>query len=312
MTGHRPDVDRMLRWYPGSWRARYGDEFAALIEDDLDGGRPTLRLRASLVRAGLYERGRGAALIGRSCPADERERAGSLVVLAAWTAFVVAGSAFAKASEHFAESLPPSTSSVARGADTAVLALAAVGAALVVAGAVAAAPALVRHLRTGGWPQLKRPVVRATVLTVATVAGLVLMVGWASHLDLAQRNGADAAYGWAALALGIVGTAALAQWAAAAIGAARQMDFGPRVLRFESALAVGVAVAMTAMALAVAVWWGSIARLAPWFLQGTRPGTRPSPVSVQMVVIEGVMVAAAAAAAYGVVRIGRAWRVPAD
>ena len=27
----RAKVSRMLLWYPGSWRARYGDEFAELL-----------------------------------------------------------------------------------------------------------------------------------------------------------------------------------------------------------------------------------------------------------------------------------------
>jgi hypothetical protein len=47
---------RLLRWYPRAWRDRYGDELAAVIQDDLDEGRPAWRLRLSV--AGGGERGR--------------------------------------------------------------------------------------------------------------------------------------------------------------------------------------------------------------------------------------------------------------
>ena len=30
----------LLRWYPRAWRERYGGELAALIQDNLDEGRP--------------------------------------------------------------------------------------------------------------------------------------------------------------------------------------------------------------------------------------------------------------------------------
>ena len=51
---------RLLRWYPRAWRERYGGELAALIQDDLDEGRPAWRLRLSVIGGGLRERGRQA------------------------------------------------------------------------------------------------------------------------------------------------------------------------------------------------------------------------------------------------------------
>lgn len=30
----------LLRWYPRAWRERYGEEMLALIQDDLEEGRP--------------------------------------------------------------------------------------------------------------------------------------------------------------------------------------------------------------------------------------------------------------------------------
>lgn len=161
---------RLLRWYPDEWRRRYGDELAALIEDELGDGAPTVRLRISLARAGLAERARQAGLVGHSRPAPERVRAGALVVLAGWTAAMVAGAAFAKTSEHFSSAAPPATLATAHGAFVAVVVLGVVGAAAVLAGAAAALPAAVAHLRSGGWASVRRPVGRATVVTAAAAA----------------------------------------------------------------------------------------------------------------------------------------------
>jgi hypothetical protein len=46
----------LLRWYPRAWRERYGGELAALIQDNLDEGRPAWRLRLSVIGGGLRER----------------------------------------------------------------------------------------------------------------------------------------------------------------------------------------------------------------------------------------------------------------
>jgi hypothetical protein len=46
----------LLRWYPASWRERYGDELVALLEDRSYGGRLTLHARLELAWAGLRER----------------------------------------------------------------------------------------------------------------------------------------------------------------------------------------------------------------------------------------------------------------
>ncbi len=42
---------KLLRWYPRAWRERYGEEFLAMVEDSLAGGRPTWRLRLGVARA---------------------------------------------------------------------------------------------------------------------------------------------------------------------------------------------------------------------------------------------------------------------
>src|SRR6478609_3557274 len=53
------DDDRR-RPYPRAWRERYGGELAALIQDNLDEGRPAWRLWLSAIGGGLRERFRQA------------------------------------------------------------------------------------------------------------------------------------------------------------------------------------------------------------------------------------------------------------
>jgi hypothetical protein len=50
----------LLRWYPRAWRERYGEELLALIQDNLQEGRPAWRLQLSAIWGGLAERGRQA------------------------------------------------------------------------------------------------------------------------------------------------------------------------------------------------------------------------------------------------------------
>ena len=94
MSGDRDDLMALLRWYPASWRDRYGTELVALMEDDLDGRRPTFAYRASMAASGMGQRLRAAGLVGDGAAPEVRVRAGALVVLASWVALVLGGAAF--------------------------------------------------------------------------------------------------------------------------------------------------------------------------------------------------------------------------
>jgi hypothetical protein len=59
---------------------------------------------------------------------------------------------------------------------------------------------------------------------------------------------------------------------------------------------------------AIGVWWVAMSDGASWFLAGTRPGTHPSPVTVQLAMIEGWLVAATALALYGATLVIRSLR----
>jgi len=89
----------MLRWYPRAWRERYGKEFLAMVEDSLDGRRPTWRLRVSVAWAGLRERGHQARLTSQKALLRGLTRG--------WLTFQVAGYLIAVLPSEFKASPPP-------------------------------------------------------------------------------------------------------------------------------------------------------------------------------------------------------------
>jgi hypothetical protein len=307
--GHE-DMAALLRWYPQTWRDRYGDELVALMEDELGERPPTLKFKMSMAWAGLRERAHGTGLIGEQHSPIERTRAGTLLVLCSWTAFVVAGISFSKTSEHFAQAVPVASRSLAQDAFNMVVTFGLLGSALVVLGGLAALPAFVRFIRGGGWPTLRGHLLRACLLTAVTGVALIPLGAWAHHLNQHQRNGGDGVYSTAIVAWAVLVAATLAQWTVAAVAAGRRIDVARRLLRLEAGLAVAVTGAMLAITTAAALWWAAIALHAPWFLQGTATGSHRSPFDPQLVFTLALMLAAVLAAGYGVARITRSAGAP--
>jgi hypothetical protein len=301
------DVARLLRWYPAPWRARYGDELAALMEDEAEGQRLTRRRRVSIAVAGLRERGHGARLLVGAGSPGEIARAGVLLVLAAWAAFLVAGSSYAKLAEHFEGAFPRPDRPLADHAFTAVEAAATVAGALFVAGVLLALPAFVRFLRAGGWAAIRRPAAWAAVASAVALGGAAALIPWAHSLSDAARNGADSAYSAGFLGVACVGTVALALWTRVAARSLLGLTLHRRLLWAESALAIGIAAAMGVVTVATAIWWGSVAMDAPWFLHGSRRGTGGSPFNPQVTSTVIVMALALVVAMVGVACIGRSW-----
>jgi hypothetical protein len=301
--------DPRLRWYPPSWRDRYGDELIAVLDDEYEGHLPT-RVHFDLVAGGLRQRARQSGLTGDLVPAARGVRSGALMVFSAWVAFVIAGASFAKFSEHFDQAFPHSMSAH-RLSDLAVTVLQIVGGVaclLVVVGALLAVPAFVRYLGAGGWPSVRGHILRALACTGLTVVVTVPLLVWAHHLTSHQRNGGLYWYGalfllWAAL---IVLT--LASWAVVAIVAGSRAPFSRAILTAEAILAVLIAIAMVVMAGAIAVWWGAMAKDAPAFLNASPGGLPSSPWDVWLVATVALMVVATGTAAMGVVREAREWR----
>jgi hypothetical protein len=139
-----PRLAGLLRWYPRTWRERYGEEFLILVEDTLDGRKPGWRLRLSVTWSGLREWGR--VLAG---PAGRR-------AASRWPTFILAGSLLAGSVEDILAYPPAARAWEAVTAMTVLATLAAVTGAAIVAAGLAARPSLVRFLRSGGWPKIRR------------------------------------------------------------------------------------------------------------------------------------------------------------
>ncbi|MGO9150118.1 MAG: hypothetical protein ACLP1E_09195 [Acidimicrobiales bacterium] len=313
MSAPTPDFSALLRWYPSRWRARYGEELAAMVEDSLDGRSPTHRLRFSIAWAGLRERGHETGMLGDTTPAADRVRTGSLLVLCAWAAFVVAGASFAKIAENFDLAVPVRSQALSTDSYYSLCAGALIAGTLVLAGAAIAVPAFARFLRAGGWRSIRGHVLRAATATVVAVVAVLGLVALARTLTPEQRNG-DLLYHsvvWYYLVpfvlTMLVIVATLALWTVAAVVVARRLELSRRVLSVEAALAVAVAVTMPLMTAATALWWGAVASGAPWFIQGARPGSSASAFSANLAATMALMLVACAVAGFGLSRVARAW-----
>src|SRR5690348_1403763 len=86
----------LLRLYPAAWRDRYGDEFAALLDDCPS----SLALVLDVLLGALDARLRCAALSRKVLDMIARLRSAAIAVFCAYIAFVVAGMGYQKLSEY--------------------------------------------------------------------------------------------------------------------------------------------------------------------------------------------------------------------
>jgi hypothetical protein len=311
VTRERDPKVRLLRWYPPAWRERYGEEFVALLDDDLAGREPSVAFRLRVAASGVHQRARGAGLVGAATTTGERQRAGSLVVLVAWSFAVLAGATFAKASEHFSRALRPHDRLLPQVSYDLEVALAGVGALLVVVGALSALPAFARFVRGGGWPLVKRRVVVAGSLTLATLVGVGGLAAWAHLLGVVQRNGGDLLYTAAFLMWALLVASSLASWTIVAVACARRVTLSTRVLRLESRLAVALSVVMIGLVITSVVWWMAMSARAPWYFQWSPLGSNYYAFNAELAVAVGLMSAAAVVSLFGVYRVVTARRARA-
>lgn len=300
--------DRRLRWYPPAWRARYGSELCALLDDEYAGLLPA-KVRLGLITGGLRERARQSGLTGDSAPAEDRLRAGALVAFGAWVAFVVAGASFAKFSEHFDQALPHNAGAhrLADVAFSLLQAVAAVTGLLVVAGALIAMPAFSRLLRASGWSSLRGHLLRAIACTAVALGVTVALVVSGHHLAPVQRNGGVRWYGVLFLGWALLVAATLALWGVVAVAAAMRVTLSAAVLRVEAGLAFAVTGAMAVMLGATALWWAAMASHAPAFLSASPAGAQRSPWDAWLVGTVALMSLATAGAIAGSTRAACNW-----
>ncbi len=298
--------ERLLRWYPSAWRARYGEEFLALLEDQLDGEGLGRWPRARIAAAGLRERFHESGIVGEAASSDARRRGGSLLVLAAWAGMVVGGVGLAKSAEHFSGAMAFSTRADAQVAYDVAVGAGLVGSLLVVVAALTCLPAFVRFIASGGWTHVRGAVTRALAASALLGVATLGLVWWAHHLSASQRNGGDAAYGVAFLLVAALGVVALSLWTAAAMNTVTTMEIDSLVWRVEGLLAVGVAGAAACLTASALAWWLDVGRHAPWFFQGTAPKTSHFPWSTPMTLNVAIMLVSLVVAGWGVSRIASA------
>jgi hypothetical protein len=269
----------LLRWYPRSWRERYGDELLALIQDSLDEGRPTWRLQLSAIWGGLRERGREArhAAAAPFRHPDWPARSGTILM---------AGLVCAVFPGNLASSSSPTRAWQAVTLDAALAAMALTGA-VVLADGLAALPALVRFLRAGGGPKVWRQASWAAAATAVAGGGLAGLIVSAGSLTPAQL-GVSLAYWTGALITGLATMVGIWLWATTATATARQLTLTPRVQAAQLVLGSVIPTAVTVVASTLSLWWS--------VTQG----------SVTLLVLAVVNLATASVLAPG--RIGRAVR----
>jgi hypothetical protein len=303
----------MVRWYPPQWRARFGDEMAALLEDTHGMSAVPLRDRISLAKSGSMERVREAGLIGDSTGPDERIRAGSLLVLCGWSLFIVAGGIFAKFTEHWGAVTPKVDRLLLNDGYNAVRLAGEVGMALVLAAAFVVLPAFIRLVRGGGWARIKRPILRAALTGSATVAITAGGIVWAHQLSYHDRNGGSVPYEVVFLIWGLAVVASIATSTAAAVCVTRIVNLSERTLRGLSGISIAVTLMMAVTIVGMVTWWGTEAIYAPQFLRngfgngivvtsGTAP---PALVSAGVLMVLGLAIAA-----FGALHAARS--LPAD
>jgi len=263
-----PDrYERLIRWYPREWRARYGCEMTALLEDSYAtaSGVP-VRARLGLVRRGLVERARTAGFVGSGLEPAQELRAGAVLVLCGWPPFLIAGAVFGKFADNWWIGTPAVDRLPASASFSAVAVLGVLGCTVVALAALLALPSFVRLVRGGRWSAVRRPVRRAGLAFVLAALLLGGGLAWAHNLGPHDRNGGLAPYSAAFIVIGLAAFVAILLAAAAAVAVARRIDLPERVLRSLGVMALVLSVVMTLLLAGFVTWWAIQAAYAPTVL----------------------------------------------
>jgi hypothetical protein len=159
-----------MGWYPRSWRARYGDEFCALLECELDEHPRSIRRTVNIIWSGTLARASAAGLAGMPAEGTSQERASLAWLTASLALFLAVGVAVWSQLVVDWQWTSPRTPGTTLGIvvmSVAVLALALLGACAVVPIVVTVVVQIVRG-------SARRLVVPAAVVSLATT---VLVVG---------------------------------------------------------------------------------------------------------------------------------------
>ncbi|HVC68690.1 MAG TPA: hypothetical protein VNC61_00355 [Acidimicrobiales bacterium] len=271
---------RLLRWYPRSWRTRYGDEFAELLTAEFSEHPRSWRRTANIAWSGIYARLTTGGLTGHALEPSDQVRASLASLGGALAVFLVFGTAMWAQLTIGWQWAEPNTlgTSAAMITMSAVLLLFAVLAVLAVAplawtllapigrrpGNGLGRPTILfccgvavlivgaRHFGngwpgTGGHHWIHQGLVPGGVAAFVWAMTLSISSYWAHPAALLSFPAAEVA--WMVLSpLAIVGVAV------GATKVVRRLDMSPRVLRYEGRLGAVAASAMGAYLVASCCW----------------------------------------------------------
>jgi hypothetical protein len=99
---------RLVRWYPRSWRAHYGEEFVALLVAEIEERPRAWRRTADVARGGVLARLSHAGLAGQLREPADQVRSSLAWLAGALGVFLVLGAAMGHSSAPAAGGLAPS------------------------------------------------------------------------------------------------------------------------------------------------------------------------------------------------------------
>jgi hypothetical protein len=273
-------AQRLIRWYPAAWRARYGDEFAELLISDIC-ERPRSAARTlDVARSGVVARVARTGLCGTALEASEQARASLALLGCCLAVFLGFGAAmWSQLTIGWQWSEPAHAATAVATVVTSVMMVAFTGLGLLAAAPVVwvVASRIVRGRSRG----LVVPAVAFCVAAAVGVAGARhFQNGWpgtgghaAGHPGLVPSG--MAAFSWAStlfisaywahpsalgafpaaeLAWMAVSPVALAVAVAAAATVVRRTEIPPAVLRFEIRLGTVACVVMTVFLAGCCSW----------------------------------------------------------
>ncbi|MGC2168346.1 MAG: hypothetical protein WA580_04510 [Acidimicrobiales bacterium] len=184
-------IARLLRWYPPSWRERYGEEFADHLEQEFADRRVDLRRSLNVAYKGIVARVDDLGLSNASMTPGGQTRAalGTSVILITITAVLAINFwswAMLQWSARHYHPVPVDTTTGVLTVATGLLVLALVTMVLIVLASA------VRQIARGRG----RPVITPAVLAVGSLAFLYYSVPWLPRMFVEYSHMAQGGYRW--------------------------------------------------------------------------------------------------------------------
>lgn len=283
----------LIRLYPAAWRARYGEEFTALLEEQ-----PVTPVVALDVLLGALDARVTALWSQGGTHMINRLRSSQIAVFCAYICFVVAGMGFQKMTEY--DDFVAARSHTLVGATFAIVVVGAgVSLLAVLTGGVPLALAALRY----AWERKRWDI----ALLLATPAlALAVLLGYGGFL-LHIANGGSAQLSksaqtgvslrdkifFALLLVGFGVAAVVSTWAVCA--AIRRAEIGIALFRFARVPALMIAVVMLAVTLATLLWGIGLRAADPALMAGNN-GVVASNTTLSWLAIVAVMALASAVA----------------